>query len=381
MKLLRFKRAGSLFLAIAFLALFLSVPALALSPTKGSITVDLTGSGGADASVSGIEFKVYRVADFLGDGNCRLTYDFSSSGVQPDQLKDASDASAASKKLAAYIADRKIGETFSGVTDSGGGVKFSGLSLGYYLVAQSENRGTQPSRIACDPFLIPVPMESADKQSRIYDIIAYPKCEEQRGAVILQKLNASDSPLSGAVFRLDERVSSGGASEWKTVISEITTNRNGQIAVTGMPFNDYRFVELRAPSGYQRNSTPQEFTVGKAGSVTLGTDGWYRAESGSAETIRVYNDRERHHRDSSDRESRPGTSAPSDVSDPSVPYAPPSSSSSGPEIIPEDDVPGSGGFNLPKTGGSIAYAVCTFGGIALILCGAAAFVISRKREE
>jgi hypothetical protein len=39
------------------------------------------------------------------------------------------------------------------------------------------------------------------------------------------------------------------------------------------------------------------------------------------------------------------------------------------------------GFNFPKTGGSIFYAVCIYGGIVLILCGAAVFAASRKKKR
>ena len=403
--LLRFRRAGSAFLALVFLELFLSVPAAALSPVdrnrRGSITVDLSGSGGAGTSVSGIEFTVYKVADLLLSGGYGLTGAFLGSGLRLDRLVTASDASTAAKNLVGYISTNQIGGT-SDVTNTGGIVKFSGLDLGYYLVVKDDAAG----QVVCDPFLLAVPMESFDGKNWVYDIVAKPKTEAEikSGAVILQKRNRSETPLSGAVFRLDRKfyydsslvspppgafqtgTDSGGTYYWIISVSELVTNRHGQIAVKGMPILDdkgrsvrYRFIELAAPSGYRLDSTPREFSISAAGSVTVVDGGLYVVESGNVQTITVYNDRPPHDDSSNPRStpSRPSSSStPSEVSEPSVPT---SSPSSGPEPIPEDGVPGSG-FNLPKTGGSIAYAVCTFGGISLMLCGAAVFVLSRKKR-
>ena len=381
---LKFKRAGSMFLAVFFLALFISVPAAAARPPidgskRGSIAIDLS------APTAGIEFTVYRVAKLSDSGGYDLTDDFKNSGLDLQRLSTAP-ASAlltAAKNLVSYISAHPEIAGASGVTNSSGIVKFPDLAVGYYLAVQEDNPSGPPDQIVCDPFFVPVPMESSDGKSWVYDIVAYAKCEAQSGAVILKKVNESDKPLSGAVFRLDKKVyDADGKYVWSIAVSELVTNGNGQIAVKGMPFATYRFIELRAPSGYRLNSTPHEFTVSKAGSIKV-VDGQYvpvESEPGSVKTPLVRNSKSPHDNSSNPR-STPSTpsssSTPSEVSEPSVPYAPPSS---GVENVSEDQVPGAG-FNLPKTGGSIAYAVCTFGGILLMLCGAVVFVVSRKKKR
>ena len=407
MKALKFRKAGGMLLTLVFLALFLSVPAAAARPPidgskVGSISIDLSGSGGTGSFAAGIRFTAYRVAELsLPSEDYSLTGEFSASGLDLKELATApaSTLLAAAKNLAGYISAHGIAG-ISPVADPSGLVKFSGLALGYYLMVPSDNTAGQTGRIACDPFFVPVPMKSGSAESWVwvYDIVAKPKTEAMSGAVILKKMNPSDSPLSGAIFRLDKKVyynspatppsgaqtgtDGNGTYYWSTAVSELTTNRYGQIAVKGMEFAPYRFVELRAPSGYRLDSTPHEFTVSSVGSVTVDAQYQY-VGSGGAQTITVRNSSRPPHDNSSNPSSTPSTpstpsssSTPSEVSEPSVPYAPPSS---GVENVSEDQVPGAG-FNLPKTGGSIAYAVCTFGGVFLMLCGAVVFVLSRKKH-
>lgn len=384
-------RTGSVFLAVVLLALFMSVPALASTSIDwnrlGSITINQSGSAtGTNPPISGIKFTIYKVADLSSVGYT-LTKDFSGSGLKLDQLSSASAVSAASKNLASYVSTNRIGGT-SSVSDSSGTVKFSNLSLGYYLLVQS-NTVSQTTRIICDPFLISVPMKSSDESSWIYDIVANTKCEAECGAVILKKINNAGALLSGAVFRLDKKVyytdliglpsgvatgsDKNGTFYWSTSVSELTTNSNGEIAVQCMPFGQYRFVEVTAPSGYLLNTTPYEFSISATGSITL-VNGQFIVASGSVQTITV-----------TDYYSEPPHYGSQPYSFPSSEITVTSSSSepsSSPETsVPPDENVSKPGFDLPKTGGSICYAVCTYGGIALMIVGAAVLVISRKKKE
>lgn len=193
---LKFRRGGSAFLAVVFLALFLSVPAAALSTadidrTKSghsSITIDLS------SPIAGIEFTVYRVAKLSDSGGYDLTDDFKNSGLDLPKLSTApaSEVLAEAKNLAGYLSAHPEIAGTSGGTNSSGIVKFSDLTLGYYLIVPANNSAGQTDPIVCDPFFVPVPMESNDGKSWVYDIVAYAKCEAESGAVILKKVNPSD---------------------------------------------------------------------------------------------------------------------------------------------------------------------------------------------
>lgn len=400
--LLRWKKTGSLLLALALMMFFLPMRASALSAVDmsrlGSITIDESSAyTGAGPSPAGMEFTIYEVAKLSSSGEYQLTGDFSASGLRLDQLTTESAVSAASQELITYISANSIHGT-SGTTGSSGIVKFEHLQLGYYLVVQADNAASH-NYVICDPFMVSVPMKDSDGNKWFYDIIAQAKCEATKGAVILQKLNNSGSVLSGAVFRLERktyysdsatmptRVQTGtdsvGNYFWQTQISEISTNSHGQLKVEGMQFGQYRFIEISAPSGYRLDSTPHLFTISSTGSVAT-VDGKYVKESGTVQTISVYNNQKRNPPDDSEppdhskpptTSSEPPTSSEV-VSEPFVPTAPPVSS----EAIEDDQVP-KAGFDLPKTGGSICYGVCTYGGEFLVLCGAIVFIFSRKKKE
>lgn len=401
----KLKKAGSAFLAALLLLLSLSVPALAISPISssqtGSITISMSGTG-AGTGPSGIKFALYKVADLTATSPMwyTLTSDFVASGLQLDKLSSASSSTVAAtaKNLAGYVSSKNLPGA-SLLTDSSGSVKFTGLSLGYYLVVPDQSPKSQAS--FCDPFLFALPMASADGSSWVYDIVANTKCEEQAGAVILDKVNSAGAPLYNAAFRLDKKIyytdptsipagyqtfsDNGGNFFWNVSVSELTTNSNGQLSVTGMAFGQYRFVEIIPPSGYALDSTPHAFTISAAGTVSL-VNGSYVPSSGSVQTITVVNyppnyssSPPPHHSSSTPNssswppDSSPSSTPTSSLPDNSIPKAPPT------ESIPDENVPKSG-FDLPKTGGSIAYGLCTYGGIFLAACGALTFILSRKKK-
>lgn len=399
MKMLpKLKKAGSVFLTALLLVFSMSVPALALSINQsqlGSVTINMSGT-----ATSGIKFTLYKVANLTGNPGYTLTSDFVAYGLQLDQLSSAPASTVAdtAKKLETYVSKNNVPGVFS-VTDANGSAKFPNLSLGYYLVVP-DNSPNSPASF-CDPFLFSVPMLSADGSHWIYDITADTKCESPAGAVILNKVNPSGNPLSGAVFRLEKKnyytgtvsipagtqtgSDSNGTFFWNVWISQLTTNSSGQIAIKGMPFGQYRFIEQTAPSGYVLNTTPQEFTISTAGSVTLSSGIYQSASGGSAQTLTVTNyppsppsssTPPSHHSSSSTSwppDSSPSSMSTSSLPDNSIPKSPPT------ESIPDENVPKSG-FDLPKTGGSIAYGLCTYGGICLAAFGALTFLLSRKKK-
>ncbi|HIY93010.1 MAG TPA: LPXTG cell wall anchor domain-containing protein [Candidatus Companilactobacillus pullicola] len=80
---------------------------------------------------------------------------------------------------------------------------------------------------------------------------------DKLGGVTLTKLNEQNinEPLAGAVYDLYKV---GSDTPVKT---NLTTDENGQIKLTGLSAGDYYFKEVTAPSGYQLNENEIPFTV------------------------------------------------------------------------------------------------------------------------
>lgn len=77
------------------------------------------------------------------------------------------------------------------------------------------------------------------------------------GSVILTKRDNQDgATLSGAIFKLQN-------SEGQTIKRDLTTDNTGQIIVKDLAPGNYTFVETKAPTGYQLDSTPVKFSITK----------------------------------------------------------------------------------------------------------------------
>ena len=373
---LKIKKACLSVFAIVLLGLSVSVPALAMpaidTSKVGSITINVESSYGA---VSGVGFTVYKVASVTSSANYTLTTGtngFSGSGVVLSSLTTASLAEQAAKTLKNYAVANSITGT-SGTTNSSGRAAFNNLTLGYYLVVQTTIVGVDT---ISDPFLVAVPMRNTAETEWIYDIVSYPKAEihyyfDEFGAILLEKVDDEGTLLPGAVFRLEKKSyyaagasvptgaesgsDSTGAYYWMTYNAALTTNAYGQIGVSNLSFGQYRFIETTAPDGYALDTSPYNFTISAQGSIYI-LDGRYVKLTGSVQTIVVLNSL---------------TPSPP-VDPPESPSAPPSSST------PPPSTPG---FDLPQTGDSIANALCTYGGIVLVICGIAVFIGTRKKKH
>lgn len=424
--LLRLKSAGAVLLAIVFFALSMPVPVPA-SPAVdrnklGSITINLSEDTNAQDVLAGIQFTVYQVAKLSVSGEYTLTDAFANSGVQLNKLSTAAELLTASKTLVSYVTARNISGS-TNVTNSEGKVSFQELTLGYYLVIQTASN--QNYYIICDPFLIPVPMVSGDNKAWEYQINAYPKSETVHGAVILEKMNSSLAFLSGAVFRLERKIyytdiasrpagvqtgsDSVGNYYWNELMTALITNNYGQIAIKNLQLGQYRLIETKAPPGYQLDASPHEFSITAGGAVKL-IDGKYVTASGTVQTIKVLNSYENNYYyntptpyPTSTPTPTPSvknpTPSPEPTKKPAITPVVPTVTKALEEVDIEDeevplgtkdtkitptDTPKKGkpstGFDLPKTGGSMSYAVCTYGGTGLIICGVAVFVLSRIKK-
>lgn len=80
------------------------------------------------------------------------------------------------------------------------------------------------------------------------------------GSVELHKVDAiTKKSLAGAVFDLESQ--SG-----KRLQSNLTTDPNGNLTVKNLKDGNYQFVEVKAPQGYQINSSPIKFTINDSSS-------------------------------------------------------------------------------------------------------------------
>lgn len=372
---LKIKKACLSVFAIVLLGLSVSVPALAMpaidTSKVGSITINVESAYGA---VSGVSFSVYQVANVTSSGSYTLTTGangFSGSGVVLSSLTTASLAEQAAKTLKNYAVANSITGS-SGTTNASGTVAFTNLTLGYYLVVQTTIVGADT---ISDPFLVAVPMKNTAETDWIYDVVSYPKAEihyyyDEFGAILLEKVDDEGTLLPGAVFRLDMKVyystatripagaesgtDSTGTYYWSTYNAALTTNAYGQIGVSNLSFGQYRFIETTAPEGYVLDTSPYNFTISSAGAIYV-LDGRYVKQSGTVQTIVVVNSLT-----------------------PSPPVEPPESPSAPPQSNPPTNTPD---FNLPQTGDSIANALCTYGGIVLVICGIAVFIGTRKKKH
>ena len=68
--------------------------------------------------------------------------------------------------------------------------------------------------------------------------------------------------LEGAQFELKIKGSRLlGLIESETTIGTYTTDEKGMIVVKDLEWGEYSFVEIKAPTGYDRNETPIDFTI------------------------------------------------------------------------------------------------------------------------
>lgn len=149
---------------LSFLAVLLLLPCVAAfaAPQTGSVRITLHDLD-TKQPVTGAVWRLYQVASLQGNAYV-LTTAFAASGVDVQNLQSAD-----AKQLAAYAAQLEGQEQSAG---SGGSVQFSDLALGAYLLVQT---GGQDAYSIAEPFLVCVPMTSADGSTLIYDIDASPK--------------------------------------------------------------------------------------------------------------------------------------------------------------------------------------------------------------
>ena len=176
------------------------------------------------------------------------------------------------------------GKTFvEQTTDATGETKFDNLTLGLYLVQETDAPAQITGRV--EDFLVSIPMTNADEDDWLYDVHVYPKNKSTYGGVTLQKKGqiGSKTPtkLEGVQFKLE--VKSADGTTWTQVTKNnkgvdiglsgiLTTGTDGKITVEDLAPGDYRFVEVKVPdnTGYIADlKTEYKFTVAKENGTDL----------------------------------------------------------------------------------------------------------------
>lgn len=133
-------------------------------------------------------------------------------------------------------------------TDSTGTINIKNLPLGTYTL--TEVKAPEGYMLNPDPITFTVP-DNGNLN------LSLSQTDEPigKGNVVLTKSDSTvNKLLPGAVFNLLD-------GEGNIVQSDLTTDENGQIALTDLPVGSYSFVETKAPEGYELNSEPIKFEI------------------------------------------------------------------------------------------------------------------------
>lgn len=195
-----------------------------------------------------------------------------------------------------------VTEVDSKTTDTSGVVKFEDLSLGLYLVLETETPDSV--RTACEPFFVSVPMTkvSADTNGGLtdwlYDVHVFPKNSTAYGQAVLQKVGKQSgtdtevTTMQSYKFKLYKKNEDGtwtwiekkpangvdNAGEWLDAANKtgvLTTGADGKISVSGLTKGVYAFVEIEvnANDGYILDSgIAYVFKIGDNGEMVAATE-------------------------------------------------------------------------------------------------------------
>lgn len=191
--------------------------------------------------LAGVEFSIYYVSDSVGS-------------VQSVEEAET------------IIADKNI-QAQAVTTNANGIAKFTDLPLGMYLVKETKSPENVTSPTPAFLVNVPTTVTVGDTDKWLYDVHVYPKNQTLYGAVRLTKTNESDVTLAGAVFDLYDVDEEGNLAAVR--YTDLETNAEGQIVVTGLPKGSYAFVETKAPNGYLIDKTPIKFEITKHSNTTV----------------------------------------------------------------------------------------------------------------
>lgn len=260
------KRAMYLLLAAALL---LSVPLTVNAAQSnfdlnqtGSIQITLRDQKYPEDTIGGT-LELFRVADAVTvDSNLSfvLTAEFAGSGVT---LTDVN-ASGLPQQLAAYAKNNAL-TGISVQADKHGNFSFTGLSAGLYLVTQSQ---TEEGYYPVAPFLVSMPMYSAEQGGWLYTIEASPKVQrpsqEPVSLTVVKKWKDNDY---GRPAALTVKLLRNGKVDSSVTL---TAKEGWKYTWTGLDANYRWTAEEVVPNGYRARYS----TYGQTVTIT-NTASWY----------------------------------------------------------------------------------------------------------
>ena len=262
---------------------------------KGSITINKYEGSDTNEPLAGVEFTIYKVADLEQSSSnpVELKYKSLIDGVNITRDTKYEENNEFAKAVNKAIQEKKLSEAGRGTTNTSGQVKFGSLSLGIYLVVETDAPSQVVNKTA--NFLVSVPMTNEAGDDWVYDITANPKNETVYGGITLIKRgktievngSATEETLKNVSFELQKKETTG----W-TNVDEYKTNESGVIKVTRLAPATYRFIETNLGGkddnkGYILDGkTAYEFTVDTEGKIEVGN-----AEASESAQIIVYNEK------------------------------------------------------------------------------------------
>lgn len=193
--------------------------------------------------LKGAEFTVYKVEDAAYLSSYYTKDEKNRPTVNDYLTKDTSDQSKY------VIKSDSVKKTIGAKeTNAEGIAKFDNLNFGLYVVMETKHPDsvTVPEK----PFLVSIPMTTADGSNWLYDVNVFPKNKTSYGNIELLKVGKNDTPLSGVTFKLEKKVN----GTWSDVTKleeykdknktfDLNTNSDGKISVSDLTNGTYRFVE------------------------------------------------------------------------------------------------------------------------------------------
>lgn len=253
---------------------------------KGSFDLTIqeqNSEGTGSAPIAGVKLKLYKVGSVSFDGNVHfiINSELSSSGVEFEKLKSASDWYSAAEKLASVVPPT-LQTDAEKVSDLQGKINCSDLEEGMYLIV-----GDADSTATVTPMLLSVPF--ATDEGWVYNVQAYPKAEINKfstGITVTKRLyyidmsnfsqipmNASDATFKIGLFLDKEGTIPFGSDYIKSI--NIKNASSGTVTYDNVPDGTYYIFEL------DENNKP--VTINKAMEVSGGKS-YYYTVTNAAET-------------------------------------------------------------------------------------------------
>ena len=152
---------------------------------KGSITINKYEGSDTSKPLAGVEFTIYKVADLEQSSSnpVELKYKSLIDGVNITRDTKYEENNEFAKAVNKAIQEKQLSEAGHSTTNTSGQVRFGSLSLGIYLVVETDAPSQVVNKTA--NFLVSVPMTNEAGDDWVYDITANPKNETVYGEITL----------------------------------------------------------------------------------------------------------------------------------------------------------------------------------------------------